>query len=218
MGWKSVECGGKLGDGQNGSLLTLREDEKAGRKVLLKSAGERDEGKRLAFCCLLHSGRDPGQACRRLGQPCQRPLAGIASLAAQVNRGIYSNPIPKLRALTRTLSPWEPLSRCIQPYYYVEFTSWILSWSKEYTAYKGLSCQITWRILVALLHPVDELWTRRPGRTFTANDPSPFKSLHHLSRIIANSVRPVTQKCLWQIDPTLGLHELRAQAVQTLLY
>lgn len=119
VGWKSVECGGRLGDGQNGSLLTLRVNEKAGRKALLKSAGERDEGKRLAFCCLLHSGRDPGQACRRLGQPCQRPLAGMASLAAQVNRGMFSTPVPKSRALTRTLSRWEPLSRCIQPDYYL---------------------------------------------------------------------------------------------------
>lgn len=67
--WKSVECGGRLGRWQNGSLLTLKWVEKAGRKVQLKGTDEGARESGWPFCCLVHSGRDQatGQACKQAG-------------------------------------------------------------------------------------------------------------------------------------------------------
>lgn len=79
-----------LGDGRMGlCCVDVRVDEKAGREVQLKRVGEGVRESGWPFCCLLHPGRDPatGQACRGLGRPCQRPLAGMTGLVAQRNEG-----------------------------------------------------------------------------------------------------------------------------------
>lgn len=85
VGWKSVECGGRLGEMAEWVSVDARVDEKAGEEGPAEEGWQRVEGKRLAFCCLLLSGRGQatGQACRGLGRPCQRPLAGMAGLVAQ---------------------------------------------------------------------------------------------------------------------------------------
>lgn len=72
-----------FGDRQNGSVLRLRVDERAGRKVQLKGFVEGGKGKRLAFLLpaafRVQPGDRTGTNLRGLGN-LVRPLAGMESL------------------------------------------------------------------------------------------------------------------------------------------